>query len=253
MAIHAALPATISEGAAGDTVKWLQYNLVRRTLSDATQIDGDLRARHQACRRADRRPPDMGAVRARSRPGARGPLRRPLAGLGAGRESTVGEHDRRLDLALGDRPVPPEQGRRPLRRDELESVAAIEADRPVSGGPCSDEHRPRAARPEIREQGGADAAPLRGRKHVGVPDQLDIPDRLESHDTGERAAGLIPPEAHARHDLILELALGHIRLVPAVGRDHAPVGLGCCIDDLEDRVSLVIAAWPDRSHAREST
>lgn len=33
-------PATISEGARGDTVKWLQYKLVRRTLSDATQIDG---------------------------------------------------------------------------------------------------------------------------------------------------------------------------------------------------------------------
>jgi murein L,D-transpeptidase YcbB/YkuD len=33
-------PPTISEGAHGATVKWLQYLLVRRTLSDATQIDG---------------------------------------------------------------------------------------------------------------------------------------------------------------------------------------------------------------------
>jgi murein L,D-transpeptidase YcbB/YkuD len=40
MAIQATLPATISEGATGEIVKWLQYNLVRRTLSDATQIDG---------------------------------------------------------------------------------------------------------------------------------------------------------------------------------------------------------------------
>ena len=40
MAIHATIPATISEGATGETVKWLQYNLIRRTLSDATQIDG---------------------------------------------------------------------------------------------------------------------------------------------------------------------------------------------------------------------
>jgi peptidoglycan hydrolase-like protein with peptidoglycan-binding domain len=40
MAIHATLPATISEGATGETVKWLQYNLIRDTLSDATQIDG---------------------------------------------------------------------------------------------------------------------------------------------------------------------------------------------------------------------
>ena len=34
------IPATISEGATGASVKWLQYNLVRRTLSDASQIDG---------------------------------------------------------------------------------------------------------------------------------------------------------------------------------------------------------------------
>jgi murein L,D-transpeptidase YcbB/YkuD len=32
-------PPTISEGATGSTVKWLQYKLVRRTLSDK-QIDG---------------------------------------------------------------------------------------------------------------------------------------------------------------------------------------------------------------------
>ncbi len=33
------IPATISQGATGATVKWLQYLLVRRTLSD-NQIDG---------------------------------------------------------------------------------------------------------------------------------------------------------------------------------------------------------------------
>jgi peptidoglycan hydrolase-like protein with peptidoglycan-binding domain len=40
MAIQATLPATISEGATGEIVKWLQYNLIRKTLNDATQIDG---------------------------------------------------------------------------------------------------------------------------------------------------------------------------------------------------------------------
>lgn len=35
-----ATPATISEGASGQFVKWLQYLLVRRTLSDNSQIDG---------------------------------------------------------------------------------------------------------------------------------------------------------------------------------------------------------------------
>jgi peptidoglycan hydrolase-like protein with peptidoglycan-binding domain len=35
-----AIPPTISEGATGPTVRWLQYLLVRRTLSDNHQIDG---------------------------------------------------------------------------------------------------------------------------------------------------------------------------------------------------------------------
>jgi peptidoglycan hydrolase-like protein with peptidoglycan-binding domain len=39
MSTHATLPATISEGATGSTVRWLQYLLVRRTLS-YNQIDG---------------------------------------------------------------------------------------------------------------------------------------------------------------------------------------------------------------------
>jgi peptidoglycan hydrolase-like protein with peptidoglycan-binding domain len=39
MTMPATLPGTISEGATGATVRWLQYLLVRRTLS-YTQIDG---------------------------------------------------------------------------------------------------------------------------------------------------------------------------------------------------------------------
>jgi peptidoglycan hydrolase-like protein with peptidoglycan-binding domain len=41
MPVHAtSSPPTISEGATGPTVRWLQYLLVRRTLSDNRQIDG---------------------------------------------------------------------------------------------------------------------------------------------------------------------------------------------------------------------
>ncbi|MGZ6617387.1 MAG: peptidoglycan-binding domain-containing protein [Solirubrobacteraceae bacterium] len=39
MSTHTTIPATISEGATGSNVKWLQYLLVRRTLS-YNQIDG---------------------------------------------------------------------------------------------------------------------------------------------------------------------------------------------------------------------
>jgi peptidoglycan hydrolase-like protein with peptidoglycan-binding domain len=41
MSVHAASSTpTISQGASGPTVRWLQYLLVRRTLSDNHQIDG---------------------------------------------------------------------------------------------------------------------------------------------------------------------------------------------------------------------
>ena len=41
MSVHAtSSPPTISEGATGPAVRWLQYLLVRRTLSDNHQIDG---------------------------------------------------------------------------------------------------------------------------------------------------------------------------------------------------------------------
>ena len=41
MPVHAtSSPPTISVGATGPTVSWLQYRLVRRTLSDNSQIDG---------------------------------------------------------------------------------------------------------------------------------------------------------------------------------------------------------------------
>lgn len=40
MSVHATSLPTIAEGATGPTVRWLQYLLVRRTLSDNHQIDG---------------------------------------------------------------------------------------------------------------------------------------------------------------------------------------------------------------------
>jgi membrane-bound ClpP family serine protease len=39
--------------------------------------------------------------------------------------------------------------------------------------------------------------------------------------------------------------------VPAVGRDHVPVGLRRCVDDLENRRAIAIAADADDAHVAD--
>jgi hypothetical protein len=140
-----------------------------------------------------------------------------------------------------------------LRRDLHEAVFAVEADRPLGGGPRADEHAALRRAHDVLEQRPADAAALVAGDHVGVADEVDVADGLDAHDPEQRAVVLIGPERHAGRDLALEVGHRHVRLVPAVGGDHAAVGLGGGVDDLEDRVSLVLAAGPDRRHAPHCT
>ena len=71
----------------------------------------------------------------------------------------------------------------------------------------------------------------------------------------ERRHDVLAPTlpGHAGHDLAVELARAHVRVVPAVGGDDAAVGLGGGVDDLEDRLALVLAAGPDRRHSAHCT
>ena len=95
------------------------------------------------------------------------------------------------------------------------------------------------------EQRAADAVALAGGRHVGVADQVHVAHRLDAHDRHQLAAGLVAPERDSGGDLALELVQRHVRLVPAVGRDHAAVCLGGGVDDRGDRRALVIPAGAD--------
>jgi hypothetical protein len=86
-----------------------------------------------------------------------------------------------------------------------------------------------------------------------VADQLEVPDVLDAHDPGQLAVDLVAPEHDPGGDLGIELVRGHVRLVPAIGRDHAVIGLGGGVDDREDRLAFVVPAGTDVSHAGYST
>jgi len=61
-------------------------------------------------------------------------------------------------------------------------------------------------------------------------------------------AARVAPELDAARDLGVQLVLGHVRVVPAVFRDHAAIPLGGGVDDLVDRVAFVVGAAADDRH-----
>jgi hypothetical protein len=165
---------------------------------------------------------DRGArVRAAGGGGVRGAL-----------ERGIRQHHRGLDLALGDPPVAPEQRGLLLGRDELESVAAIERDCPLSRGPGADQEALCAQVEEVPEQLAPDSVALAPRRDVGMPDQVDVSHRLDPHHPDQLTAGLVSPERHPGRDLLVELIRRHIRLAPAVGGYHAAIRLRRRVDDL---------------------
>jgi hypothetical protein len=81
-----------------------------------------------------------------------------------------------------------------------------------------------------------------------VPDQVDVADLLNSHDADERAVGLVFPETHSGPELLIKLAGWHVGVLPAVRRDHVPVGLGCAVDDLKDARTLDTVTRANYTH-----
>ena len=73
-----------------------------------------------------------------------------------------------------------------LGRDLLEPVAAVEADRPLGGGPGADEHAPFAEAPQVREQRAPHSVALAAGRDVRMADQVDVADRLDSHHAEQR-------------------------------------------------------------------
>ena len=81
-----------------------------------------------------------------------------------------------------------------------------------------------------------------------MADQLDVAHALNSHDTDERAVGLVAPESHSCREFLIKLVLWHVGLLPAVRRDHVPVGLGCAVDDLKDARTLEVVTRANHTH-----
>ena len=104
------------------------------------------------------------------------------------------------------------------------------------------------SRAQVREQRTADAGPWLAGQDVRVADQVDVADGLDPHHAEQLAVRLVAPERDSGGDLAVELLGGHVRLVPAILRDHAAVGLGGRVDDREDRAALVVTAGPDGAH-----
>src|SRR3954466_13710925 len=95
------------------------------------------------------------------------------------------EHHGRLDLALRDVPVRPQQLGRALGAHVLEAVALVEPNSPRGRGPGAHQHRPCGDSQQVLEQRAADAPALRLRNDIRVPDEVHVSNRLDAHDPDE--------------------------------------------------------------------
>src|SRR5258708_786998 len=82
------------------------------------------------------------------------------------------------------------------------------------------------------------ALPLNGRRNISMAHQRDLSLVLYPHDAGELSFVVRHPEDDARADLAQQLVLRHVGLVPPIGRNHSPIGLGSGIDNREHRVAI---------------
>src|SRR5216684_6487780 len=120
-------------------------------------------------------------------------------------ERRIRQDDRRLDLTIRYCPVRPQQLGLALRRDELEVVALVKADRPCGGGPGAHEHASRAQVTKMLDQYSADAVPLITGKNIGVTDQIDVAYGLNAHHAYERPVPLVAPESNSAGDFGIQL------------------------------------------------
>ena len=83
----------------------------------------------------------------------------------------------------------------------------------------------------------------------GFASTTDVAHALNSHHADERVVGLVAPEPHSCRELLIKLVRWHVGLLPAVRRDHVPVGPGCAVDDLKDPRALQIVTRTDYTHS----
>ena len=141
-------------------------------------------------------------------------------------ERRVGQHHRRLDLALRHPPVGLQQRRLQLRRDQLEAVAAGRSGRPSRRRPRSPHpaggRRSISCRCSSRRACRCRAA-LPSGQDVRVADQLDVADRLDAHDADELAVDARSPRRpRPRQSRARSSSRFHVRLSPAIALGITP-------------------------------
>ena len=114
-----------------------------------------------------------------------------------------------------------------------------------SGRPCADEKGSRRSGSKVLQQPAADAAPAVCGPDISVADQRDVLDVLQTHHGKQPSILLQAPEPDPMLDLIRQLLGRHVGVLVAVMGDDPFVGVRRVVDHLEDRVKIVIGAWPD--------
>ena len=78
-----------------------------------------------------------------------------------------------------------------------------------------------------------------------MADQGDILNVLNPHHAEQLAALFIAPKPHAAFNFMAKLFPRHVRLMPAVSRNHATVGFSGLVDDGKDGVEVGVGAGAD--------
>ncbi len=141
------------------------------------------------------------------------------------------ENHRGFDLPVGNRPVGSQEPVLLFHGNHPEAVLLIEPDGPDRVRPGADQDRARGLPQQVGQLLPPDALVPVHRPYVGVPDEGDVPDILNTHHPLQSAVGLIAPEDYTGVDLVLQLFFRHIGFMVAVGRDNPPVGLGGVVDN----------------------
>src|SRR5215213_7948055 len=85
----------------------------------------------------------------------------------------------------------------------------------------------------MAEESCADTASLGPRRDVSMAHKHHLTFVLNAHDPGQTAFLLGHPELDASIHLARQLIARHVRLVPAVSRDHSPIRVRCVVDNRE--------------------
>src|SRR5438105_13457161 len=101
----------------------------------------------------------------------------------------------------------------------------------------------------MRQQAPADPSILASGADVGVPNQGDILDGLDAHDSFQCFALLAGPERDAVRDFTTQFLSRHVRFCPAIRRDDAFIGARAIVDDGPDQLNIAVVTATDHAYS----